>query len=99
MQFHCFAPHAVFQYNNVSQLPSVGGGALTFTKLETIPKGKVRSSLKLSRKGKFDWNHITKSNTPSPEHGLVGKVFILRRNIVFGGSGGCHVAFFFHFLS
>lgn len=83
MQFHCFGPPAVFQYNNVSQLPSVvGGGALTFTKLETIPKGKVRSSLKLSRKGKFDWNHITKPNTPSPVHGLVRKVFILRRKIV-----------------
>ena len=91
---------ALFQYNNVSQLPSVvGGGALTFTKLETIPKGKVRGSLKLSRKGKFDWNHITKPNTPSPAHVLERKVFILRRSIVCGGSGGCHVAFFFHYLS
>ena len=78
-----FCPPALFQYNNVSQLPSVvRGGALTFTKLETIPKGKLRASLKLSRKGKFDWNHITKPNTPSPAHVLVRKVFILRRNIV-----------------
>lgn len=59
----------------------------------------MRASLKLSRKGKFDWNHITKPNTPSPAHVLVRKVFILRRNIVCGGSGGCHVAFFFHYLS